>query len=309
LITALIYPIFGHWMWGGGWLYQRQFMDFAGSTVVHATGGWAALVGAYMVGARTGRYGADGKPKAMPGHSVPMMMLGVFILWIGWFGFNPGSQLGADFPIVSDVAVTTVLAGAAGALVAMCATWIMYKKPDVSMTGNGALAGLVAITAGCVFVYPWAAIIIGALAGIIVIGAVMLFDKLRIDDPVGAISVHGVCGAFGTLMVGVFAAPDLVERAALGGSEGIWYGGGLTQLGRQALGVGSNFVWVVATAAVVFAAIKYTIGLRVTTEDEEAGLDLAEHGVPGYGEVIALDERPRGEKLPGGLVPGVAVGD
>jgi Amt family ammonium transporter len=288
VITALIYPIFGHWMWGGGWLAQRGFLDFAGSTVVHATGGWAALVGAVMVGARTGRYGPDGKPRAMPGHSIPMMMLGVFVLLIGWFGFNPGSQLGADFPIVSDVAVTTVLAGAAGALVTMVFTWLRYRKPDVSMTANGLLAGLVAITAGCVFVYPWAAVLIGGIAGGIVVAAVAFFDRLRIDDPVGAISVHGVCGAFGTLMVGVFAAPDLVERAGLGGQEGLWYGGGLLQLGRQALGIGANFVWVVAAAAVMFGVIRATLGLRVGAEEEAAGLDLSEHGAPGYGESVPV---------------------
>jgi Amt family ammonium transporter len=299
VITTLIYPIFGHWMWGGGWLYDREFLDFAGSTVVHATGGWAALVGAAMVGPRLGRYGADGRPRAMPGHSVPMMMLGVFVLWIGWYGFNPGSQLGADFPIVSDVAVTTTLAGAAGGLVSMILTWVRAKKPDVSMTGNGVLAGLVAITAGCVFVYPWAAVLIGALAGTVVVGAVSFFDRLKIDDPVGAISVHGVCGAFGTLMVGVFAAPDLVERAGLGGAEGLWYGGGLTQLGRQAVGVGANFIWVVAAALVLFSVVKSTVGLRVTEEDEIAGLDVAEHGAPGYGEALALP----GAR--GGTVPGV----
>jgi Amt family ammonium transporter len=305
IISALIYPIFGHWMWGGGWLFQREFLDFAGSTVVHATGGWAALVGAAMVGPRLGRFSADGKPRAMPGHSVPMMMLGVFILWIGWYGFNPGSQLGADFPIVSDVAVTTTLAGAAGGLVAMIVTWIMSKKPDVSMTGNGVLAGLVAITAGCVFVYPWAAVVIGALAGLIVVGAVAFFDRLRIDDPVGAISVHGVCGMFGTLMVGVFAAPALVERAALGGSEGLWYGGGFTQLGRQALGSGANFVWVVATAFVLFGIIRATVGLRTSAEEEREGLDLAEHGSPGYGEVIALPGTG-GASVPGVPSPAMA---
>ena len=298
VITALVYPIFGHWMWGGGWLADRQFLDFAGSTVVHATGGWAAMVGAFMVGPRLGRYGADGKPRAMPGHSIPMAMLGVFILWIGWYGFNPGSQLGADFPIVSDVAVTTTLAAAAGGLVAMILTWAMSRKPDVSMTANGVLAGLVAITAGAVFVYPWAAIAIGALAGAIVIGAVTFFDRIKIDDPVGAIAVHGVCGAFGTLMVGVFAAPDLVVRADLGGNEGLWYGGGLTQLGRQALGVGSNFVWVVTAAFVLFGIIKLTIGLRVSAEEEREGLDLAEHGAPGYGETLALPGS-RGASVPG----------
>lgn len=284
-ITGLIYPIFGHWMWGGGWLAQREFLDFAGSTVVHATGAWAALVGAVFVGPRLGKFGKDGKPRALPGHSVPMAILGTLILWVGWYGFNPGSQLAADFPIVSDVAVTTTLSAAAGAVVAMFTTWAISKKPDVSMTANGALAGLVAITAGCVFVYPWASIVIGALAGVVVVFSVAFFDRIRIDDPVGAISVHGVCGVLGTLAVGFFAAPDLVEAAGLGGSEGLFYGGGLTQLGRQALGSVSNFVWVVAASAVVFGLIKTTIGLRVSEEDEMAGLDISEHGALGYGEL------------------------
>lgn len=285
-ITALVYPVFGHWMWGGGWLAERQFLDFAGSTVVHATGGWAALVGAWYLGPRLGKYGKDGKPRALPGHSIPMAMLGVFILIVGWYGFNPGSQLAADFPIVAEVAVTTTLAAAAGAIAAMTFTWIRNKKPDVSMTANGALAGLVAITAGCVFVYPWASLVIGAVAGLVVVSAVSFFDRVRVDDPVGAISVHGVCGALGTLMVGVFAAPALVEQAGLGGAEGLWYGGGLTQLGRQALGVGSNFVWVVLTTAILFGVIKATVGLRVSEEDELRGLDIAEHGASGYGEMI-----------------------
>jgi ammonium transporter, Amt family len=285
VITALIYPIFGHWMWGGGWLFRHEFLDFAGSTVVHATGGWAALVGAWFVGARRGKFGPDGKPRAIPGHSIVLTILGTLILWVGWYGFNPGSQLGADFPIVSDVAVTTTLAAAMGAIVTMFVTWITSGKPDVSMTANGALAGLVAITAGCVFVYPWAALVIGAIAGVVVVGSVWFFDRIRIDDPVGAISVHGVCGMLGTLLVGVFAAPDLVERAALGGSEGIWYGGGFTQLGRQALGSFSNLIWVVAASVVLFGLIKFTIGLRASDEDQDMGLDLSEHGVHGYGEL------------------------
>jgi len=286
VISAVIYPIFGHWMWGGGWLFQKQFLDFAGSTVVHATGGWAALMGALLVGPRLGRYGADGKPRALPGHSIPMAMLGVFILWVGWYGFNPGSQLGADFPIVADVALTTTLAAGAGAIVTMALMWVTSGKPDISMTMNGALAGLVAITAGCVFVYPWAALFIGAIAGAVVVGAVRFFDRLKIDDPVGAISVHGVCGLLGTLLVGVFAAPALVERAALGGSGGLWYGEGFTQLGRQALGSGANLVWVMATAFILFSVIKKVMGLRVTDEEQLAGLDVAEHGAPGYGEMV-----------------------
>ncbi len=285
-ISGLIYPIFGHWMWGGGWLAQREFLDFAGSTVVHATGAWAALVGAILVGPRIGKFGKDGKPRAIPGHSVPFAILGTLILLVGWYGFNPGSQLAADFPIVSDVAVTTTLAAAAGAVMAMVASWTLSKKPDVSMTANGMLAGLVAITAGCVFVYPWAAVVIGGLAGAVVVFAVQFFDRVRVDDPVGAISVHGVCGVLGTLAVGIFAAPDLIEAAGLGGSEGLLYGGGVTQLGRQALGSISNFVWVIATSLIVFAILKATIGLRVSEEDEMNGLDVAEHGVPGYGENV-----------------------
>lgn len=284
-ITGLIYPIFGHWMWGGGWLADRQFLDFAGSTVVHATGAWAAMVGAIFVGPRLGKFGKDGKPRAIPGHSVPMAILGTLILWVGWYGFNPGSQLAADFPIVADVAVTTTLAAAAGGVTAMFTTWALQKKPDVSMTANGVLGGLVAITAGCVFVYPWASVVIGALAGLVVVFAVRFFDRIRIDDPVGAISVHGVCGVLGTLAVGLFAAPDLIDAAALGGSEGLFYGGGLTQLGRQALGSFSNFVWVVGASAIVFGAIKATVGLRVSEEEEIEGLDITEHGAPGYGEL------------------------
>ncbi len=292
LITAFVYPIFGHWMWGGGWLAQAEFLDFAGSTVVHSTGAWAGLVGAWMLGPRIGKYGKDGRPRALPGHSVPMAMLGTLILWVGWYGFNPGSQLAADFPIVSDVAVTTTLAAAAGALIATIVTWLQSGKPDVTMAANGALAGLVAITAGAVFVYPWAALVIGAIAGGLVVAAVSFFDRIRIDDPVGAISVHGVCGALGTLAVGFFAAPDLVAVAGLGGAEGIFYGGGLTQLGRQALGVGANFVWVVVTAGVIFAAAKAIVGLRVSEEEEIQGLDLSEHGVPAYGESVIAGAAP-----------------
>ncbi|MEZ5171385.1 MAG: ammonium transporter [Acidimicrobiia bacterium] len=287
-ISGLIYPIFGHWMWGGGWLAERQFLDFAGSTVVHATGAWAALVGAVLVGPRLGKFGPDGRPRAIPGHSVPFAILGTFILLVGWYGFNPGSQLAADFPIVADVAVTTTLAAAAGGVMAMIATWVLQKKPDVSMSANGVLAGLVAITAGCVFVHPWAAVVIGGLAGLVVVASVRFFDRVRVDDPVGAISVHGTCGVLGTLAVGIFAAPDLIQAAGLGGSEGLLYGGGLTQLGRQALGSASNFVWVIATSAVVFGVLKATIGLRVSEEEEISGLDVAEHGVAGYGEHVIV---------------------
>jgi ammonium transporter, Amt family len=272
-ITALIYPVVVHWFWGGGWLAQMDtpFIDFAGSTVVHSVGGWAALIGALVLGPRIGKYGPDGKPRAIPGHSVPFAIIGVFILLVGWFGFNPGSQLAADV-VVSSIAVTTVLAAAAGAVVCMITIWLVSGKPDVAMTGNGVLAGLVGITAGCANVSNWGAVFIGGIAGFIVVFAVLFFDRIRIDDPVGAISVHGVCGAWGTLAVGLFATEG-----------GLFYGDGADQLVSQFIGVIAVFAWVVVTAGIVFLGLKYTIGLRVTEEEELEGLDLHEHGSLGYG--------------------------
>ena len=285
LISGIVYPISGHWIWGGGWLAEKQFLDFAGSTVVHSVGGWAALIGALLLGPRIGKYGKDGKPRAIPGHSMPLAFLGVFILWFGWFGFNPGSTMGASIPSIGDIAVTTNLAAAAGAIVAMLTAWIRFGKPDAGMTGNGALAGLVAITAGCAFVENWAAVVIGVVAGIVVVGSVIFFDRLKIDDPVGAISVHGVCGALGTLAVGVFASPRLVEAAGVG-RPGLMYGGGLAQLGVQALGVVAVFAWVAVASLIIFGAIKLTIGLRVKPEEEMEGLDIGEHGMFGYPEAF-----------------------
>jgi Amt family ammonium transporter len=282
LISGLIYPISGHWIWGGGWLAEREFLDFAGSTVVHSVGGWAALVGALYLGARLGKYGKDGKPRALPGHSMPLAMLGVFLLWFGWFGFNPGSTMGAT-PSIADIAMTTNLAAAAGALMAMATIWIKGKKPDVGMAGNGALAGLVGITAGCAFVENWAAVVIGAAAGVVVVFSVLFFDRVKIDDPVGAISVHGVCGALGTLAVGLFASPRLIDAAGVG-TEGLFYGGGFAQLGTQALGVVAVGAWALAASAVVFGIIKATVGLRVSAEEEIEGLDIGEHGMWGYPE-------------------------
>ena len=284
LISGLIYPISGHWIWGGGWLAEREFLDFAGSTVVHSVGGWAALVGTLFLGARLGKYGKDGRPRALPGHSMPLAMLGVFLLWFGWFGFNPGSTMGA-VPSIADIAMTTNLAAAAGALVAMATIWIKGKKPDVGMAGNGALAGLVGITAGCAFVENWAAVVIGGFAGLVVVFSVLFFDRVKIDDPVGAISVHGVCGALGTLAVGLFASPRLVEAAGVG-SEGLVYGGGFAQLGVQALGVVAVGAWALGASALVFGAIKATIGLRVSAEEEIEGLDIGEHGMYGYPEAF-----------------------
>jgi Amt family ammonium transporter len=237
-----------------------------------------------MLGARIGKYTKEGKTRPIPGHSMPLAFLGVFILWFGWFGFNPGSTMGAVASI-GDIAVTTNLAAASGALVAMLVAWLVFGKPDAGMTGNGALAGLVAITAGCAFVENWAAVVIGSAAGAIVVFAVLFFDRIKIDDPVGAISVHGVCGAFGTLCVGLFASPRLIEAAGVG-KPGLFYGGGLAQLGTQALGVVAVFGWVVVASLIIFGSIKLIIGLRVSPEEELEGLDIGEHGMFGYPEVF-----------------------
>ena len=281
VITAFIYPVILRWTWGGGWLAQREFpfSDFAGSTVVHGTGGWAAMMGAWMLGPRIGKYGSDGKPRAIPGHSIPFVVIGAFILFIGWFGFNPGSELAAD-EFVMMVAVRTLVAACAGAVVAMTVSWLKSGKPDVSMTANGLLAGLVAITAPCGTVETWAAVVIGAIAGGIVVASVAFFDRVKIDDPVGAISVHGVCGTWGTLSIAFFAKFD---DAFLGREDaGLFYGGGLDQLWTQLSYVITHFVFVCVTAGVLFYLIKRTIGLRVSAEEELAGLDIEEHGSPGY---------------------------
>jgi Amt family ammonium transporter len=281
-ITALIYPVVLRWTWGGGWLAQLEFpfSDFAGSTIVHATGGWAALMGAIILGPRLGRYGRDGKVRAIPGHSMPFVVLGALILFIGWFGFNPGSELAAD-EFVVPIALKTLLAAAAGAVTAMTVNWVRDGKPDVSIAANGLLAGLVAITAPVRAVETWAAVVIGAIGGLIVVYSVRLFDRMKVDDPVGAISVHAVAGTFGTLSIAFFARYD---DAFLGRENaGLFYGGGFDQLGTQVLFVLVHFVFVTVTAGALFLAIKKTMGLRVSPEEEISGLDVMEHGSPGYG--------------------------
>ncbi len=280
-ISAIIYPISGHWIWSGvGWLGNLGFHDFAGSTVVHSVGGWAALSGALMLGPRLGKYVVvDGvkRRKAIPGHNLPLAALGVFILWFGWYGFNAGSTLSGTDMGIAHVAVTTTLAASTGAIGAMLTSWLMFGKPDPSMSLNGALAGLVGITAPCAVVSPFGAIIIGLIAGILVVLSVEFIDGvLHIDDPVGAVSVHGVCGAWGTLAVGLFATADS------GVGPGLFYGGGFAQLGVQALGVVSVFVWVFATASLLFFIIKKTVGLRVDPKHEREGLDTSEHGMESY---------------------------
>ncbi len=277
-ISGLIYPISGHWIWGGGWLAELGFHDFAGSTVVHSVGGWAALAGALFLGPRIGKFvKVNGKTtsKAILGHNLPIASLGVFILWFGWYGFNAGSTLSGTDMSIATVAVTTTLAAAMGSIAAMVISWIHFGKPDVSMSLNGALAGLVGITAPTAVVTPFGAVIIGLIAGILVVYSVEFFDKvLHIDDPVGAISVHGVCGLWGTLAVGLFANTEDIK--------GLFYGGGFGQLGVQALGAAAVFAWVFFTASLLFFIIKKTNGLRVTETEELVGLDLSEHGTESY---------------------------
>ncbi len=282
-ITGFIYPVVGHWIWAeGGWLYRLGMVDFAGSTVVHTVGGICALVGAWMVGARTGKYNEDRTPNAIPGHNIPMAAMGTFILWLGWYGFNPGSTLSAS-PAIATIAMTTTLAASAGAVVAMFVTWIRYGKPDVSMSFNGALAGLVAITAGCAYVSMVSSVIIGVIAGVLVVFAVELIDrKLRVDDPVGAISVHAVNGIWGTIAVGLFAQASFGEANGVAAVNGLFFGGGVVQLGKQLLGVVSVVAWVAVTAAVLFFALKKTIGLRVDDEGQKIGLDITEHNLEAY---------------------------
>lgn len=274
LISALVYPISGHWIWGGGWLAQLGFHDFAGSTAVHMVGGTAALVGAKVLGPRIGKYDANGKPKAILGHNLSIAALGVFILWFCWFGFNGCSTVSmtGDEAInsASSIFVTTNMSAAVACVVTMLFTWFRYKKPDVSMTFNAALGGLVAITAGCDRVSIAGAAIIGACAGLVLPLAVEFFDKVaKIDDPVGAISVHGVCGAMGTLLTGLLDVDN-----------GLFYGGGFQMFGVQLLGVVSVIAWVLITMTIIFQVIKHTIGLRASAQEELDGLDLHEHGLP-----------------------------
>jgi len=278
VISLVIYPISGHWAWGGGWLSQLAipFHDFAGSSVVHMVGGMASLIGASFLGPRIGKYDKNGTAKAIPGHSITLATLGVFVLWIGWFGFNPGSQLAAAGTVnakaISLIFVTTNIAAAGGALSTMTYIWLKYKKPTLSMTLNGALAGLVAVTAGCDAFTPGGALIVGILAGVLVVLSVEFFDKVaKIDDPVGAISVHGICGAFGTLMVGFFSS-----------SQGLLYGQGAGLLKSQAIGVVSIAAWALAASTILFVGLKYLNGLRVEKRIEEEGLDVYEHGESAY---------------------------
>jgi Amt family ammonium transporter len=262
IYVALVYPIVGSWTWGGGWLADKNFHDFAGSTLVHSVGGWAALVGAYTLGPRLGKYSRNGKIKPILGHNMPLATIGVFLLWFGWYGFNGGSVLSADPGAVSFVFVTTTLAAAAGVIGAMGTSWIISKKPDLSMILNGSLAGLVGITAGADCISPMYSVIVGLIAGAIVVVAVIQLDKMKIDDPVGAISVHLACGIWGTLAVGIFSTDY--------------------QLGTQAIGVGAYALFCFVGANIIFQVIKLVLGLRVSEEEEILGLDIGEHDMESY---------------------------
>jgi len=280
--SGFIYPMISHWLFGGGWLMQLGGQDFAGSTVVHLTGATAGFAGLLLLGPRIGKYGRDGKPNAIPGHNMPLAQLGVIILWFGWFGFNPGSTLNATNLHFADVVITTNLAAAAGAIAAMGAIWFAQRTLDVGMIGNGAIAALVAITAPSGYVEPWAAIVIGAIAGLIVVYGVILIDKV-VDDPVGALSAHGLAGIWGTLSLGFFADPALAKFNGVG-QGGLFYGAGPHQLGVQALSVSVCFVTVFILSFGLFWAIKKTVGLRVSERHEIDGLDISEHGMWGYPE-------------------------
>ena len=260
--VALVYPIVGSWTWGGGWLAEKNFHDFAGSTLVHSVGGWAALVGAYTLGPRLGKYSKNGEIKPIMGHNMPLATIGVFLLWFGWYGFNGGSVLSADPGAVSFVFVTTTLAAAAGVIGAMGTSWIISKKPDLSMILNGSLAGLVGITAGADCISPMYSVVVGLIAGVLVVVAVIRLDKMKIDDPVGAISVHLACGIWGTLAVGIFS-PDY-------------------QLGTQAIGVGAYALFCFVSANIIFQVVKLALGLRVSEEEEILGLDIGEHDMESY---------------------------
>jgi Amt family ammonium transporter len=271
VLVAIVYPIGGHWAWGGGWLGSAGFRDFAGSTVVHSIGGWAALTGVIILGPRIGKYTAAGKVQPIPGHNMGFATLGTLILWLGWFGFNPGSTMAADAGLIATVALNTNMAAAAGCLSAAAVAWIVLGKPDLSMILNGTLAGLVAITAPCAFVTTGSSVIIGLIAGVLVVVAVLFFDRMKLDDPVGALSVHLVNGAFGTLAVGLFATEG-----------GLFMGGGIASTLTQIEGILAVGVFTAAASAVVWYALKATVGIRVSAEEEREGLDTGEHGMEAY---------------------------
>jgi Amt family ammonium transporter len=287
LMGGLLYPITGHWIWGGGWLADWGMWDFAGSTVVHSVGGWAALAGAILLGPRLGKVTKEGKVHPIPGHSIALATIGVFVLWFGWFGFNPGSTMAADWTAIGHIALTTNTAAAAGAVAATLFAWIVLGKPDLTMALNGGIAGLVAITAPCAFVSVGSAIIIGLIAGVLVVSSVLFFDRIKVDDPVGAISAHLTCGIWGTLAVGLFAQEQFAPGTT---GDGLLFGGGSTLFFAQLVGVVAVGAFIFTFSYIGWSVIKATIGLRVSPEEEIAGLDVGEHGIMAYPEFQSPSE-------------------
>jgi Amt family ammonium transporter len=284
VLVGLIYPITGHWIWGGGWLAKLGFWDFAGDTAVHSVGGWAALAGVLVLGPRFGKYGKDGKVNAIPGHNLVSGTIGVFVLWLGWFGFNPGSTMALIPADIARICITTNTAAAAALLSSTITSWLFLGKPDLGMSINGCLAGLVAITASCAFVSVGSSFIIGLISGIFVVFAVIFFDKIKMDDPVGALAVHLGCGVFGTICVGLFAQDQFIPNTT---GNGLLFGGGTKLLTAQLIGVGAVGAFTFVTSLITFYAIKATMGLRVTLEEEIEGLDIGEHGQMAYPEFVS----------------------
>lgn len=280
ILVAVIYPLSGHWIWGGGWLAALGFWDFAGSTVVHSVGGWAALAGVIVLGPRLGKF-RGGKVHPIPGHSMPLATIGVFVLWLGWFGFNPGSTMALDPEAIARICVTTNSAAAAGLLSSTIVAWLLLGKPDLSMTINGCLAGLVAITAGCAYVSVGSSLIIGTIAGALVVFAVLAFDRWKLDDPVGALSVHLANGVFGTLAVGLFAQGHFMPNTT---GDGLFFGGGTSLLLAQLAGIGAVAVFAFTVSLIGWYLLKVTVGIRVSPEEELEGLDIGEHGMSAYPE-------------------------
>lgn len=288
VLTLIIYPIVGHWVWGGGWLSDLGFLDFAGDTVVHSLGGWAALAGALILGPRIGKYGKDGKPKAIPGHNMSLAVIGLFVLWLGWFGFNPGSTMSFQNPSdVMHILMTTNTSAIMAVLTSTITSWIFIGKPDLGMTINGCLAGLVAITGGCAYISVVDSLIIGAMAGVLVVVLVLFFDRIHVDDPVGATSVHLGCGVFGTICVGLFAQEGVTTLSAV---NGLFYGGGWGLLGIQLVGILSVGAFVFVSTYIFWWILKKTVGIRVSREEEIAGLDIGEHGNFAYPDFVQAVE-------------------
>lgn len=283
IMTIFIYPVIGHWIWGGGWLQKLGMLDFSGSTVIHSVGGWAALAGVMVLGPRFGKYGNNGKITPIPGHNLSIATMGTFVLWFGWFGFNPGSTMAADFNAISHIAVTTNTAAAAATLSATITSWIILGKPDLGMTLNGCLAGLVSITAGCAYVSISSSLIIGLISGFLVVLSVIGFDRLKLDDPVGALSVHLLNGIFGTLAVGLFAQDKI---GGFSSPNGLFFGGGIKLFLTQLTGMLTVGAYVFLISYVVWLILKVTLGIRVSLQEEIEGLDIGEHGNYAYPEFL-----------------------